>query len=356
MPFTMSKQVLLGNEPGSDPATQRYYAFPSLLKQDDETVLITYKQGIAHYRENEAPLPQMVFHPTTHQVISTQILDSTPGWVHQNPELMRMPNRNVVIYVDVQRGGSKERVGMREYRSQDGGKTFDNGREFPEVGRFGYGYAFDDARATDGSVVMLAMSFPELTGGIRAVHALRTRDSGANWEYVRNLNEEFRFAFNESSLIPYEGGFLIAARGDNRETRLYRTDEDFRLISERFVSDQYEEIDYIGRPKLFVEDGKVYLLCRNIPPNAATTLRLYRLNPQTLELEGNVLLDRNESSPGDSYYAESYFHQGADGLLFNIITYVPLSTRDKPDLVRLEANWSELLRAMEANAVKSDGR
>ncbi|MCC2687041.1 MAG: hypothetical protein K0R75_3940, partial [Paenibacillaceae bacterium] len=248
--------------------------------------------------------------------------------------------------------GSKERLGMREYRSQDGGKTFDNGQEFPEVGGFGYGYAFDDARAADGSVVMLAMSFPELTGGIRAVHALRTRDNGASWEFVRNLNEEFRFAFNESSLIPCEGGFLIAARGDNRETRLYRTDGNFHLISERFVSDQYEAIDYIGRPKVFTEGGQVYLLCRNIPPNSATTLQLYRINPQSLELEANVILDRNESTPGDSYYAEYYFQQGENGLLYNIITYVPVSTRDKPDLVRLEADWSDLLRKLEEGAVK----
>jgi hypothetical protein len=352
----MRKQVLVGNEPGSDPAAQRYYAFPSLLKQDDETVLITYKQGVIHYRENESPLPLMVFNPATGQVISTQILDHTPGWVHQNPELMRMPDGSIVIYVDVQRGGSKERLGMREYRSPDGGRTFDDGREFPKVGGFRYGYAFDDARAEDGSVVMLAMSFPELIGGIRAVHALRTEDNGASWEYVRNLNEEFRFAFNESSLVPCEGGFLIAARGDHRETRLYRTDANFRLISERFVSDQYDSIDYIGRPKVFTEGGRVYLLCRNIPPNSATTLQLYRIHPQTLELEANVLLDRNGSTPGDSYYAEPYFYQGADGLLFNIITYVPVSTRDKPDLVRLEANWNDLLRAMEANVTVSKPR
>jgi len=346
VPVYKQKQVLIGNDSGAE--SQRYYAFPSILESGDGNIIIAYKNGTQHALEAGAPLEVLTFDPVQKEVVSVYTVDETPGRINQNPELLRMPDGTVYMYVDAQRGGTKERLGLHVYRSTDEGASFQNDPVFPQVGDFVFGYSFDDAVTSDGAAVMLAMSFPELPGAVRAVHAIRSEDSGRSWEYVRNLSEEFRFAFNESSLCPLDGGYIVIARGDDKATRVYRTDERFRLMAERHLSDEDDRIDYIGRPKLFERSGTYYILCRNVPAGQNKgTLQLYELDPRTLKLKGNVLLDVDEgASLGDSYYAEPYFLEENGRIWFNVITYVPNLPGDLPDIVRLEYDWVELSRVL----------
>lgn len=349
MKLYKEKHVLVGNTGGS--AEQRYYAFPSILRLNDGRILVAYKNGEKHMLDREAPLEALVLDARSGETLAeARTIDRTPGWIHQNPELMRMPDGSIALYVDVQRPGSvKARIGIRVYRSFDEGASFQDEGWFPQVGDFVYGYSFDDAVSPGaaGEANMLVMSFPELHGGIRAVHAIRTNDNGRSWSYVRNLNAEFAFAFNESSLVPYQDGFVVVARGDDQTTKAFRTDRQFRLQARQELSARYEAIDYIGRPELFCLDGHCYILCRNIPKGTKTgTLRLYRLNPSTLEIEGHVQLDTNASSAGDSYYAEHWVSERDGRSYFNVVTYLPKSTADKPDIVRLEFDWEQLKEAI----------
>jgi hypothetical protein len=341
------KQILVGSEGSVE--QQRYYAFPSMLELKGAVtrILIAYKNGEKHFREACAPLETVTLDAVTKQVSVQRIVDAGEGKVNQNPELMRMPDGSIHMYVDVQQGGSKERLGLRLYRSVDEGETFADEGDFPEIGGCKYGYSFDDATGPDGSVCMLVMSFVELTGGIRAVHAVRTADSGQTWTYLKNLNTEFQFDFNESTLLPYKEGFVLIARGYDKKTMAFRTDWQFNMTASAVLSDRYDSIDYVGRPKLFERDGETYLLCRNIPAGQSRgTLELYRFDPDSLELRSNVLLDANDNEAGDSYYPEPYFVSENGRTMFNVITYAPNETGHKPDIVRLEYDWDELRRLL----------
>jgi hypothetical protein len=348
----LSKQVLVGNPLGS--AEQRYYAFPSILRLKDGSVLIAYKNGEKHLLDSSAPLDVFKLDPDTGRMFGQLTVGNEPGWIYQNPELMRMPDDSIMLYCDIQvPGNSKTRIGLRVFRSMDEGESFQDEGWFPQVGDYVYGYSFDDAvspaspDALQPDVDMLIMSFPELVGGERAVHAVRSGDNGRSWTYIRNLNREFDFAFNESSLVAYEGGYVLAARGDDKATRLYRTDSEFRMLAQRDLSQQYDSIEYIGRPELFWQDERLYLLCRNIAPGQKIgTLRLYRIDPATIEVKGYAELHANDCSAGDSYYAEQYRIEREGNSYLNIITYVPQATGNKPDIVRLEYDWKLLMETI----------
>lgn len=340
------RQILIGNDSGS--SEQRYYAFPSLLRLNDGNILIAYKNGEKHLSDRSAPLETVVIEPHTGEILSKQTVDHRTDWIHQNPELMRMPDGSILLYVDIQQGNArKTRLGLRVYRSNDEGASFQDVGWFPQVGPFVYGYSFDDALSQDGAVNMLVMSFPELQGGIRAVHAVRTHDHGETWSYIRNLNEEFECAFNESSLLTYKDHLIIITRGDDQVTRAFRTNQEFQVVVKRDLSAEYDGIEYIGRPELLEVEGQYYILCRNIEKGKKTgTLQLYHIDPESLEIRGQVRLDVNESVAGDSYYAEHYMVE-RDGVPYiNVITYVPATPSDKPDIVRMEFSWIELTRMM----------
>ncbi len=318
----------------------KYLAFPTLMKIDDSRVVVSYKRGDAHYMESEASLETMIYNPSSGTVASRTTTDQTSGVINQNPELMRMPDGTLYNYVDQQIGGTKTRMGVRVFKSTDDGSSFTDEGAFPQVGSYSYGYFFDDYN-DDGTVYMLAMSFPELTGGQRAVHVIKTTDNGATWSYVKNLNTEFAFAFNESSIEKVDGGFIIIARGDNQVTRIFKTDESFNLVAQQNWTSSYSAINYIGRPKLFTADGNYYLLSRNIE-GSTTHLVIYKLNPDTLELETYTILDSNTFSAADSYYAEPYFITKAGTTYIQVITYQKASSADLPNIVLYELVWDEL--------------
>ena len=109
----------------ADGSDSTYLAFPSILKLSDEKVLIAYKASTKHM-DVEADLDLIVYNPTTKQVVSKTTIDGTVGEAAQNPEIMQMPNGDIVIYLDIQRvtSGGQQRYGVKEIRSTDGGETW----------------------------------------------------------------------------------------------------------------------------------------------------------------------------------------------------------------------------------------
>jgi hypothetical protein len=351
----ISKHILVGNNKDAPLDKQRYYAFPSLLKLEENKVLITYKNGDIHYKDNEAAIDLLTWDPQTKSVTSIQTVDSSKDRINQNPELIRMANGDLLIFDDVQKPFSKDRLRLRVFRSTDQGATFQDEGDFPQVGNYIYGYAFDAAILPDGTVMLLAMSFPELVGGERAVHVLSSNDHGRSWTYVRNLNQEFGFPMNESTLLAYEDGFLVVARGDHAETKLFRTNAQFAMIQQQSSSTQYAGMDNIGRPELFKVDGKHYILCRNVAKGQHKgVLHLYQMNPVTLELESDVVLHRNDSIASDSYYAVHYFTKEGDRDIFNVVTYAAPSPNDKPEIICMDYDWEELKQLLSRDTVATE--
>ncbi|MBD2846633.1 exo-alpha-sialidase [Paenibacillus sp. IB182496] len=323
-------------------ASKTFLAFPTIVKVDDSRVVISYKRGDQHSHDSSALLETMVFNPATGTVVSVTATDSTAAVVNQNPELVQMPGGTLVNYVDWQQGGTKDRLGVRVFASGDDGDTFASAGALPAVGGYEYGYTFDDY--VDGSdVYMLAMSFPEL-GSPRAVHMLKSSDDGATWSHLKNLNTALGYSFNESALEKYGSTYIIAARGDAAgSTKLFKTDAAFDLLDARDLSAEYPGlIGQIGRPKLFVQDGGYYLLCRNVQGGDGV-LTLYELDPDTLELVSAVELDR---SIVDAYYAEPYFQEALGETYFNVVTYKPGAASTVRSIVRLEYEWEELLELL----------
>jgi hypothetical protein len=348
----INKHLLVGNERNAPADKQRYYAFPSLLQVDENRILITYKNGDIHFKDNEAAIDCLTWDPRNKSVTSIQTVDSSPDRINQNPELIRMANGDLLIFDDVQKPYTKDRLGLRIFRSTDQGASFQDEGDFPQVGDYKYGYAFDAAIQPDGTAMLLAMSFPELTGGERAVHVLSSIDHGRSWTYVRNLNREFAFAMNESTLLAYEGGYLVVARGDQAETKLFRTNAQFEMIQQQSSSIQYAGMDNIGRPELFKVQDTHYILCRNVAKGQDKgVLHLYQMNPVTLELESDVVLHRNDSICSDSYYAVHYFSREGDRTIFNVVTYVAPSPQDKPEIVCMEYDWEELKQLMSGQSI-----
>jgi hypothetical protein len=275
-----------------------------------------------------------------------------------------MPNGDIVIYLDVQRvrPEDQQRFGIKELRSTDGGESWKalaaDGTYKPvnQVEKHGYkvlkddkgivyGYTFDDA-IVGNEIYMLAMSFPEFAADPgRSVHLIKSVDNGATWQHVKNLTEEFDFKFNESSLERYRDGFIINCRADTtRVPKTFYVDMGGNRITSYDYDGYRELIKTTNRPKLFAENGRYYLLGRNILADS-TSLCLYEIDPVTLmPLNYIQLRDLPGHSHRDSFYAEYYLQTGADGkTYFNVITYDDTRTKGYPDIVRYEYDWNELL-------------
>ena len=359
VPSYMVEQIL------SDGLSDNYMAFPSILKLSDEKVIIAYKATTAHM-DVEAELDIIVYNPKTKTVLSQTTIDGTKGEAAQNPEILQMPNGDLVIYVDVQRvskDDDQQRYGVKEIRSTDGGNTWKvlamdgTYKNVSDVEKFGYmvltddqgivyGYTFDDV-TVDGVVYMLAMSFPEFGSDPgRSVHVIKSEDNGESWIHVKNLTTEFKFAFNESSIEPYKDGFIINCRMDsNKKSVSVRTDAEFNMVTSYDYAANTSLIKTTHRPKLFTENGKYYLLGRNVI-DGATTLCLYEIDPESLAPLNYIELKNLPGySSGSSFYAEYYLQEENGVTYFNVITYVDTKTKNKPDIVRYEFMWEEIGRA-----------
>ncbi len=366
VPVTKRTQVLVAS---AELAERKYVAFPVLLRLDETELLVGYKRGDSHAQDREAAFELLRFNPVTQRVAPGKLTLRQPNLILQNGEFVRFANGDVACYLDIQsRGASRKgqtaRRGLLEFRSADGGRTI------REVGKLGvidgieYGYAFE-AITEGGDTWMLAMTFTNLTGGQSVypgrpvagpVSVIRTKDNGKTWHHVKNLTREFgNLPINESSFVRHGEGFIVTTRGYDDHQWLHLTDGDFNLKRQINLTRDYPEIrSHIGRPRLFMREGRLYLLGRNYTATSnpqpesqrdskggPMKLSLFRFDPDSLAITRHVILDNAEGkNVTDGYYAVPYWQERDGSTLFNVITYKRVGS-GQPDIVRLEFDWSE---------------
>jgi len=327
-----------------------YLAFPSVLQINPSTVLISYKRGEAHGGDPGAKLEIMKYDVIKEKELETKIIGDIDGLIFQMGEWVKFPNGDIVNYVDMQKivptpnYRNNHRIGIYYSRSQDNGESFEVMKKMGPVNGIEYGYVFEDI-IVGSQVYMLVMTFPELLGKIGKegwkygeVHVIKSNNNGKSWEFVRNLSFEFgEIDINESSFTKYGDGFIVTTRGYDGQQWIFHTDNNFKLVKQVNLTENYNCVQsIIGRPRLFLKDGAMYLLGRDY--TNPYSLNLYKIDPKTLHLETYVTLDQR---PGDAYYAEVFFTKKNGKTFFNTITYVK-SVSDLPDIVRLEFPWEEI--------------
>ena len=355
------EQLVLDSSEFAKAGEMAYLAFPALIRVGEEEVLISYKRGKSHALDPGAVIEALRFNTENNEVVSREVLGGDPELIFQMGEWIAFPNGRIGNFVDVQRvvmdKGKKRhhRVGTYWCSSEDGGRTFSSMKRLGKIEGVEYGYIFEGI-VSKGRVYMLSMSFPELTAlksslnekGERVygeVSVIASSDNGASWEHVRNLSREFGgIDINESSLIADGEGFIVATRGYDSVARLHRVDQDFRVIKERNLTEEYEAVgSHIGRPRLFSREGKLYVLGRNHTPQGPMELVLLRLDSKSLGIERFVVLGpEGGDKMADGYYAVAYFRGSGEGTMFNVITYRRPGGAANADIIRLEFRWDEV--------------
>ena len=169
------------------------------------------------------------------------------------------------------------------------------------------------------------------------MHLLATDDNGRTWENVADVSACVNDFINESSLCVYNGKLYIAIRPTKQEYMILAVlDSDFRLVHLRRLCTE-EGISEIGRPKLFLRDGKMYMIIRNrIKEGRIMRLDLIRLNTETLLPEKITVIDDEYTKDGQ--YAEPYF----DGEDICIITYRCNDGGATPDITHFRCRWDDV--------------
>lgn len=336
----------------ADLDSANYLAFPSILRLNQDEILISFKRGFRHGADPEAGLAFMHFDTKNNVVLDQRPLAFDGGLIHQMGEWVRFADQSIRLYIDTQNIGHDKdnyRAGLREVRMDKRG-----GKYVPQptvrtqrVGEREYGYAFDFIN--DGpTTYMLVMGFGYRPGGVWSVDVIQSTDNGKSWNLVRNLTEEFGgHKINESAFVPWEDGYIVTTREYGHNQRIYKTDSKFRMVKEVNLSENYDFMEsHIGRPRLFVKDDHVYLLGRNWRTSEKSgrrmELALFRLNPETLLIDQWVILDNKErANVSDGYYAVPYF-QDRDGTTYlNLINYKGING-DAPSILRHEFIWEEI--------------
>lgn len=319
---------------GSD--ERPYCAFPSLLETDDG-VLMVWKQGTAHMRdEGVTAYAQMTKDGT---ICDMGIAAAEAGYNTQNAELLRMPNGAIRCYLDIQNyKNGKERMGTIVYAYRDGVFSRIPGILTDTDGKQ-YGYVFDGVEY-GGAYYMLAMTFPELDypQARRAVSLLVSEDNGETW---RDVTEPLRRLFpdaqlNESTLTVMDGKLYVLCRSYSYETYCAVLDDSLTVVGSA-VWGEADGVWNIGRPKLFARDGALYAIMRNHKTaSSPMELILVKIHAETLRVEKMIVLD--DDAPRDGYYAEHYF----DGNSFCVVTYKMAHDSTAPDLWLLTFDWNAL--------------
>jgi hypothetical protein len=244
--------------------------------------------------------------------------------------------------------GKHTRTGLIRATSRDNGKSFEALERVGVIDGVEYGYLFDSATVGK-RVYALIMTFEYLAGGRRTVDALYTDDNGESWNFVRNLSEEFGdIRINESSLIPYKKGFLVATRGYDNMQRLHQVDRNFKLIQETNITENTNSIDsYIGRPRLFTYEGKYFLTGRNwraIDRSIPMELAVIRFDPKSLNVEKLYTIDNAEQGKvTDGYYPCPIIVDTGEQNLLNIFDYRAI-LGNPPDIIRLQFDSAAFLK------------
>ena len=356
------EQLVLDSSEFAKAGEMAYLAFPALIRVgEEEEVLISYKRGKSHALDPGAVIEALRFNTENNELVSREVLGGDPELIFQMGEWIAFPNGRIGNFVDVQRvvmdKGKKRhhRVGTYWSSSEDGGQTFSSMKRVGKIEGVEYGYIFEGI-VSKGRVYMLAMSFPELTAlkssmnekGERVygeVSVIASSDNGESWEHVLNLSREFGgIDINESSLIADGEGFIVSTRGYDSVARLHRVDQDFRVIKERNLTEEYEAVgSHIGRLRLFSRQGNLYVLGRNHTPPGTHGVGVAA---HRFEFPGHRTLCGARPEGGnkmaDGYYAVAYFRGSGEGTRFNVITYRRPGGEANADIVRLEFRWDEV--------------
>lgn len=266
-------------------------------------------------------------------------------------EWVRFPDGTLRTYIDAQKTDNDRnaiRIGLRSAISRDNGKRFGALERVGVIDGVEYGYLFESA-IVGKRLYALIMTFEYLEGGRRSVDALYTDDNGGSWHFIRNLSEEFgNIRINESSLIPYKNGFLVATRGYDNMARIHQVDMKFNLIQEANITESNTSMSsYIGRPRLLRYGGAYFLIGRNWPaPNRELPmeLALIRFDPETLSVEKHFVLDNEEQGDvTDGYYTCPILVDTGERKLLNVFTYKGLFG-NSPDILRFQFPMSGFLK------------
>lgn len=341
-------------------ADWRYLAFPSVIDLGDE-VLVAYKRGRAHYNDPGSVIERVRVDGRTGRPGPRERVAAIDQTVTEMGQWVLFPNGEIANYIDAQIStkAGHTRTGLRVTRSTDGGRTFGPVERVGVIDGIEYGYAFE-AVSEGRDAWMLAMTFSNLTGGksvfagrplAGSVNVIHSADNGRTWRFVRNLSEEFgNVPINESTLKLQGDGFLVSTRGYDDRQRLHRTDRQFKVLRQVDLTEKYPFIaSHMGRPRLFDQDGGVYLLGRNstrrpLPGErrAPMQLCLFRIDPEKLTVTSYAILDNaEEANVTDGYYAYPYFRNVGGKPRMNVITYKGLD-KQPPQIIRLEYLWDEV--------------
>ncbi len=331
---------------GSSP--NDYLAFPAIVSTGESEILLSYKRGRAHAKDPGAVLEIARMDLVAGRFIQEPIQLSLPNEIMQMGEWVRFPNGTLATYIDAQivdADGSHIRTGLVRALSGDNGASFGPLERVGSIEGVEYGYLFDTATLGN-RLYALIMTFEYLDAGRRSVDALYTDDNGESWRFVRNLSREFgNIRINESSLMPYKDGFIVATRGYDNTQRLHRVDRDFKLIRSTNITEETPTISsYIGRPRLFSYREDPYLIGRNwrAPDRAIPMeLALIRFDPESLTVETHFVLDNaNQGKVTDGYYPCPLIVNTRDDAILNVFDYRAL-LGSSPDIIRFQFDLSE---------------
>lgn len=344
-----------------DTLYQTYYAFPSLIRVDGN-VLITVKSGQNHVSHEPASLTQVILSAADQRILDTRVIYDEEGYIAQMGELVRMPDGDVCVYIDMQQYDPNRRCGMWELRSVDNGVSYTGCRRVGVIDGVEYGYPMQAAVQGD-KVWMLAMTFSNLCGGRhREVHLIMSSDNGNSWRFCANLTERFGFAFNECTLSLCEEGFLIFTRGetDRRDRRnslddfdsgqyLVVMDEEYHVLRMRDYRHTTDFFSLTGRPRLYWLNGDLCLFTRQWNRGRSDrlmSLDMFRLDPGSLDILARVRLDEPRFPKQDGHYPVVYVQDQ----MLHVVTYLTCGRDERQeaaprcDLVQLSYRLDEILR------------
>ncbi|MDG2169306.1 MAG: sialidase family protein [Opitutales bacterium] len=331
--------------------TMDYLGFPAIVPSGENQIMLSYKRGTDHGWDPGAMLEITRFDLESGRTIQDPIQIGIPDRIMEMGEWVRFPDGTLGTYIDAQKTDEDRnaiRIGLRGAISRDNGKSFGPLERVGVIDGVEYGYLFNSVIVGQ-RLYALIMTFEYLAGGRRSVDALYTDDNGATWHFIRNLSEEFGdIRINESSLITYENGFLVATRGYDNIQRIHQVDISFKLIKEANLTENTPSMgSYIGRPRLFTYGGNYFLSGRNWRgPNREIPmeLALIRFDPESLMVEKHFVLDNEEQGKvTDGYYTCPILVNTGEHKLLNIFTYKGIFG-NSPDILRLQFDSEEFLR------------
>ena len=345
-----------------DTGYQTYYAFPTLL-QEGEEALIAVKTGHKHWGDSEASLSLARVDVKNQALRDVQVIFAQKGLTPQQGEIVKMPNGDVCVYIDMQKNESSQRTGMWELRSFDGGRTFPMSRAVGMIDGMAYGYPLSMAEK-NGRVYMLAMTFDYLPGGrFREVHVISSDDSGATWRFEVNLRPLIGVPFNESCILPCQEGFLLMTRGERDRSvagsaydgefasaqYIAVLDDHFHLLRKRDFRHTTAFFSLTGRPRLYWLEGSLCLFTRQHVEGEngqrLMTLDMFRIDPKSLDILARVRLDEARFPGQDGHYPVAYTANGQ----LHVVTYLSCcldkaeGREMKCDLTQLSFDLAEIL-------------